>query len=75
MGENHLNKCFSIKGKTWKSRGLRDLAKHLHIADCVREHELDFVAITESGRQDFLVLSRNCPRNSGSLEEKVSARG
>ena len=44
-----------MKGKIWNSRGLRDLAKHIHIADCVREHELDFVAITESGRRDFPV--------------------
>lgn len=42
-----------MKGKIWNSRGLRDLAKHLHIADCVREHELDFVAIMKSGRRDF----------------------
>jgi hypothetical protein len=28
------------------SRGLKDLAKHLHIVDCIREHVLDFVAIS-----------------------------
>ena len=44
-----------MKRKKCNSRGFRDLAKHLHIADCVREHELDFVTITESGRRDFPV--------------------
>ena len=42
-----------MRGKIWNSRGLRDLAKHLHIADYIKDHELDFVAITESGRRDF----------------------
>lgn len=37
------------------SRGLRNLAKHLHIASCVRDHNLDFVASSEVGRRDFLV--------------------
>lgn len=31
------------------SRGLRNLAKHLHIASCVRDHNLDFVASSEVG--------------------------
>jgi hypothetical protein len=35
------------------SRGLRDLAKHLHIADCIREHSLDFVAVSETGKRDY----------------------
>jgi hypothetical protein len=42
-----------MRGKIWNSRGLRDLAKHLHIADYIKDHELDFVAIKESGKQDF----------------------
>jgi hypothetical protein len=28
-------------------RGLRDLAKHLHIAHYINDHNLDFVAILE----------------------------
>jgi hypothetical protein len=28
-------------------RGLKDLTKHLHIAESIREHCLDFVAISE----------------------------
>jgi hypothetical protein len=35
------------------SRDLGDLAKHLFFADCIREHHLDFLAISETGRQDF----------------------
>jgi hypothetical protein len=35
------------------SRGLDDLAKHMFFADCVRDHNLDFLAISEMGRRDF----------------------
>jgi len=35
------------------SRGLRDLAKYLFFADCVRYHNLDFLGISETGRRDF----------------------
>jgi hypothetical protein len=35
------------------SRGLKDLAKHLHIADCITEHCLDFVGISETGKRDY----------------------
>jgi hypothetical protein len=35
------------------SRGLGDLAKHLFFADSIREHNLDFLAISETGRRDF----------------------
>ena len=42
-----------MNGMFMNSRGLGDLAKHLHIAGCVRDHDLDFVAISEAGRRDF----------------------
>jgi hypothetical protein len=42
-----------MNGMFKNSRGLRDLAKHLHIADCCRDHNLDFVAISEMGRRDY----------------------
>ena len=32
------------------SRGLGDLAKHLNIAHQVRDYNLDFLAISETGR-------------------------
>ena len=44
---------FIMRGMFWNSGGLGDLAKHKHIADCVKDHALDFVAITESGKRDF----------------------
>jgi hypothetical protein len=42
-----------MNGMFNNSRGLRDLAKHLHIAHCINDHNLDFVAISETGRRDF----------------------
>ena len=42
-----------MNGMFKNSRGLRDLAKHLHIADCIREHNLDFVAISETGKRNY----------------------
>ena len=39
-----------MRGMFWNSRGLLDLAKHKHVGDCVREHGLDFVAISEAGK-------------------------
>ena len=55
-----------MNGMFMNSRGLADLAKHLHIAQCIRDHNLDFVAISETGRQDFLVSVIN--RISGRLD-------
>jgi hypothetical protein len=34
-------------------RSLNDLAKHLHIADSIQEHVLDFVVISETGKQNY----------------------
>jgi hypothetical protein len=34
-------------------RSLEDLAKHLHIAHCIRDQNLDFIAISETGRRYF----------------------
>jgi hypothetical protein len=42
-----------MNGMFNNSRGLGDLAKHLHIAHCIIDHKLDFVAILETGRRDF----------------------
>ena len=42
-----------MNGMFKNSRGLRDLAKHLHIAECIREHVLDFVAISETGKRNY----------------------
>jgi hypothetical protein len=42
-----------MNGMFSNSRGLNDLAKHVHIADCCRDHNLDFVAISETGKRDY----------------------
>src|SRR3954468_17688075 len=49
-----MNEMFS------NSRGLRDLVKHLFFADCVRDHKLDFLGISETGRRDFSQALLNC---------------
>ena len=41
------------------------MAKHLFIADCNREYNLDFLAIFETGRRDFSVSLLN--RLSGGI--------
>ena len=48
-----------MNGMFANSRGLGDLAKHLHFADCSREQKLDFLAISETGRRDFSVSLLN----------------
>ena len=55
-----------MNGMFSNSRGLRDLSKHLHFADCVREHKLDFLAISETGRRDFSASLLN--RLSGGID-------
>jgi hypothetical protein len=35
------------------SRGLGDLAKHSHIADCCKDYNLDFIAISKTGKRDY----------------------
>jgi hypothetical protein len=42
-----------MNGMFSNRRCLSDLAKHLHIAYCIRDHNLDFVAISKTGRRDF----------------------
>ena len=42
-----------MNGMFLNSRGLRDLAKHVRIADFIRDQSLDFVGISETGKQDF----------------------
>ena len=48
------------------SRGLRDLAKYTHIVDSIRDHHLDFVGISETGKRDFSVSQVN--RLSGGVD-------
>jgi len=55
-----------MKGFYWNSRGLSDLAKYRYISEAIRDHNLDFVAIMETGNQD---MSRtNLNRLSGGAD-------
>ena len=42
-----------MKGIFWNSRGLKDLAKRRFLADASIKHKLDFIALTETGRDNF----------------------
>jgi hypothetical protein len=55
-----------MNGMFRNSRGLRDLAKHSHIADCCKDYNLDFVAISETGKRDYSRSLLN--RLSGGLD-------
>jgi hypothetical protein len=43
-----------MKGFIWNSDGFGDPAKHLAIKEAVRDFNLDFVVISETGRGSFL---------------------
>ena len=43
-----------MKGIFWNSRGLKDLAKRRFLAEASIEHRLDFIALLETGRNNFL---------------------
>ena len=42
-----------MKGIFWNSRGLTDLAKRRFLVDASIEHKLDFIALSETGRDNF----------------------
>ena len=42
-----------MKGVFWNSRGFKDLAKHIFLADLVKEEQINFIALFETGRDDF----------------------
>ena len=42
-----------MKGVFWNSRGLADLAKHRFLAELVKEEQINFIALSETGRDDF----------------------
>jgi hypothetical protein len=42
-----------MNGMFSNSRGLGDLAKHLFFADCIRDNNLEFLAISKTSRQNF----------------------
>lgn len=42
-----------MKGLFWNSRGLADLAEKRFLAEASLEHKLDFIALLETGRDNF----------------------
>jgi len=55
-----------MKGFYWNSRVLSDLAKYRYISDVIRDRNLDFAAVMETGKQD---MSRsNLNRLSGGAD-------
>ena len=42
-----------MKGIFWNSRGLKDLAKRRFLAEAPIEYRLDFIALSETGRDNF----------------------
>ena len=44
-----------MKGRIWNSDGFGDTAKHFTVTETIREQNLSFVAILESGRSNFSV--------------------
>lgn len=53
--QKKLTLVFSMKGIFWNSDGFRDTAKHFFVHETIREHKLDFFAVLETGRDNFLV--------------------
>jgi exonuclease III len=53
-----------MKGVFWNSRGLADLAKHKFLTELVREEQVNFIALFETGRESFPdhVLKKLCAR-------------
>jgi hypothetical protein len=45
-----------LNGMFSNSRGLGDLVKHLRIAHCIRDHNLEFVAISKTIEEISLIV-------------------
>ena len=45
--------CDQMKGGFWNSRGLGNLAEHRVLSDLVKEEQISFIALSETGRDDF----------------------
>jgi hypothetical protein len=58
-GHNTDKNGVQMKGFFWNSRCLKDLAKHHYISNPIKEHNLDFIAIMEMGKQDMSKMSLN----------------
>jgi hypothetical protein len=62
--KNPFKDYYKMKGVFWNSRGLADLAKHKFLAELVREEQINFIALSETGRESFPdhVLKNLCAR-------------
>ena len=45
--------CDQMKGVFWNSRGLGNLAKHRFLSDLVKEEQISFIDLSETGKDDF----------------------
>jgi hypothetical protein len=43
-----------MKGIFWNTNGLKDPQKLKHISDLTKEHNLNFIALLETGRSEFM---------------------
>jgi hypothetical protein len=46
---------FKIRGILWNSNGFKDPKKPKFISDLTKENNLDFIAVSETRRSDFLL--------------------
>jgi hypothetical protein len=55
-----------MKGVFCNSRGLGDLAKHRFLAELVKEEQINFIALSEPGRDEFPdhILKNMCARRN-----------
>jgi exonuclease III len=44
-----------LRGITWNSEGFKDPGKHLFVKESIREYDLDFIALLETGRSSFSI--------------------
>jgi hypothetical protein len=75
---NKIQNCFPMNGMFSNSRGLGDLAKHVYVVDCYRDHNLDFVALSkwvdEITHQVFLTALLVVLTLSGCLDRIVAVQ-
>jgi exonuclease III len=45
----------NLRGITWNSEGFKDPGKHLFVKEAIREYDLDFIALLETGRSNFAI--------------------
>jgi uncharacterized protein with ATP-grasp and redox domains len=61
-----------MNGMFKSSRGLKDLAKHLYIAENIKEHVLDFIAISKTGKRNYSSSFLNVMQKLGVMLDVLS---